>query len=184
MPREKMQSEHLKGVKERLRAVMQRYGLTFNDLSAIALGEDPARQRNTWRPEPLPWKGEDGLARQMTVEGIYRLNKALGVMPAWLVAGEGPNGFDQCGESGISWALSEKVSSLPLSPRPAKCLADDDIVFIGELVQKTESELLRMPNFGRKCLNEVKECLAVKGLYLGMETHGWHSGHVALVSKK
>ena len=53
--------------------------------------------------------------------------------------------------------------------RSANCLKNDNIVYIGDLVQKTEEEMLRTPNFGRKSLNEIKEVLAQMGLHLGME---------------
>jgi hypothetical protein len=53
--------------------------------------------------------------------------------------------------------------------RSANCLKNDNIVYIGDLVQKTEAEMLRTPNFGRKSLNEIKEVLAQMGLHLGME---------------
>jgi hypothetical protein len=53
--------------------------------------------------------------------------------------------------------------------RSANCLKNDNIVYIGDLVQKSEAEMLRTPNFGRKSLNEIKEVLAQMGLHLGME---------------
>ena len=56
-----------------------------------------------------------------------------------------------------------------LSVRSANCLKNDNIVYIGDLIQKTEAEMLRTPNFGRKSLNEIKEVLAAMGLHLGME---------------
>ena len=49
------------------------------------------------------------------------------------------------------------------------CLKNDNIIYIGDLVQKTEPEMLRTPNFGRKSLNEIKEVLNTMSLYLGME---------------
>jgi DNA-directed RNA polymerase subunit alpha len=65
------------------------------------------------------------------------------------------------------------VSELELSPRSANCLENADINYVGDLVQKSDSELLRTPNFGRKGLNEVKELLAGMGLHLDMEVTGW-----------
>jgi DNA-directed RNA polymerase alpha subunit len=67
----------------------------------------------------------------------------------------------------------KKVDELELSIRSANCLRNDNIICIGELVQKTEAEMLRLPNFGRKSLNEIKELLAQMGLRLGMEIPGW-----------
>ena len=61
------------------------------------------------------------------------------------------------------------MDELELSVRSANCLKNDNIVYIGDLIQKTEAEMLRTPNFGRKSLNEIKEVLAQMGLHLGME---------------
>ena len=64
----------------------------------------------------------------------------------------------------------QKVDELELSVRAANCLKNDNITYnIGDLIQKTEGEMLRTPNFGRKSLNEIKEVLAQMGLHLGME---------------
>ena len=70
-------------------------------------------------------------------------------------------------------ALLKKVDELELSVRSANCLKNDNIVYIGDLIQKTEAEMLRTPNFGRKSLNEIKEVLAQMGLHLGMEVPNW-----------
>ena len=69
--------------------------------------------------------------------------------------------------------LLRKVDELELSVRSANCLKNDIIVYIGDLVQKSEQEMLRTPNFGRKSLNEIKEVLASMGLSLGMNVPGW-----------
>jgi DNA-directed RNA polymerase subunit alpha len=74
---------------------------------------------------------------------------------------------------GIPPAFFKKVDKLKLSARAANYLKYDNIVYIGDLVQKTEAEMLRTPNFGRKSLNEIKEVLAQMGLHLGMEVPGW-----------
>jgi DNA-directed RNA polymerase subunit alpha len=57
--------------------------------------------------------------------------------------------------------------------RSANCLKNDNIVYIGDLVQKSENSMLRTPNFGRKSLNEIKAVLGQMGLSLGMEIPGW-----------
>lgn len=69
--------------------------------------------------------------------------------------------------------LLRKVDELELSVRSANCLKNDNIVYIGDLVQKSEGDMLRTPNFGRKSLNEIKEVLTVMGLHLGMQVEGW-----------
>ena len=58
--------------------------------------------------------------------------------------------------------------------RSANCLQNANIKLIGELVQKTEAEMLKTKNFGRKSLREIKDILAVMGLSLGMELEGWN----------
>src|SRR3954469_6664442 len=63
-------------------------------------------------------------------------------------------------ELAFNAALLKKVDELELSVRSANCLKNDNIVYIGDLIQKTEAEMLRTPNFGRKSLNEIKEVLA------------------------
>jgi len=69
--------------------------------------------------------------------------------------------------------LLRKVEELELSVRSANCLKNDNIIYIGDLVQKSEAEMLRTPNFGRKSLNEIKEVLGMMGLHLGMDVVGW-----------
>ena len=80
--------------------------------------------------------------------------------------------------------LLKKVEELELSVRSMNCLKNDNIVYIGDLVQKTEPEMLRTPNFGRKSLNEIKEVLSSMSLYLGMEIPNWPPDNIAELSKK
>jgi DNA-directed RNA polymerase subunit alpha len=69
--------------------------------------------------------------------------------------------------------LYRSVNELELSVRAANCLRNANIRFIGELVQKTEQEMLKTKNFGRKSLNEIKEILNEMGLGLGMKIEGF-----------
>ena len=69
--------------------------------------------------------------------------------------------------------LLRKVDELELSVRSANCLKNDNIVYIGDLVQRSEPEMLRTPNFGRKSLNEIREVLKIMGLELGMIIESW-----------
>jgi len=80
--------------------------------------------------------------------------------------------------------LLKKVDELELSVRSANCLKNDNIIYIGDLVQKTEAEMLRTPNFGRKSLNEIKEVLAGMGLHLGMEIPGWPPDNIEEMAKR
>ena len=81
-------------------------------------------------------------------------------------------------------ALLKKVDELELSVRSANCLKNDNIVYIGDLIQKTEAEMLRTPNFGRKSLNEIKEVLAEMGLHLGMEVPNWPPENIEELAKR
>jgi DNA-directed RNA polymerase subunit alpha len=80
--------------------------------------------------------------------------------------------------------LLRKVDELELSVRSANCLKNDNIVYIGDLVQKSEAEMLRTPNFGRKSLNEIKEVLSIMGLHLGMEIPNWPPENIEDLAKK
>jgi DNA-directed RNA polymerase subunit alpha len=80
--------------------------------------------------------------------------------------------------------LLRKVDELELSVRSANCLKNDNIVYIGDLVQKSEQEMLRTPNFGRKSLNEIKEVLTNMGLALGMSVTGWPPENIEDLAKR
>ena len=80
--------------------------------------------------------------------------------------------------------LLKRVEELELSVRSMNCLKNDNIIYIGDLVQKSEGEMLRTPNFGRKSLNEIKEVLTGMSLYLGMEIPNWPPDNIAEMSKK
>jgi DNA-directed RNA polymerase subunit alpha len=101
--------------------------------------------------------------------------------PAPLPAG-GPIEVDD--NTAINRFLLKKVDELELSVRSANCLKNDNIIYIGDLVQKSESEMLRTPNFGRKSLNEIKEVLSHMGLRLGMEISGWPPENIEEMAKK
>jgi DNA-directed RNA polymerase subunit alpha len=84
----------------------------------------------------------------------------------------------------INRNLLRKVDELELSVRSANCLKNDNIVYIGDLVQKSEQEMLRTPNFGRKSLNEIKEVLSSMGLALGMTVTGWPPENIEDLAKR
>lgn len=69
--------------------------------------------------------------------------------------------------------LLRPVDELELTVRSANCLKAENIYYIGDLIQRTETELLKTPNLGRKSLNEIKEVLASRGLTLGVRLEGW-----------
>jgi DNA-directed RNA polymerase subunit alpha len=91
---------------------------------------------------------------------------------------------EQVQELAFNPALLKKVDELELSVRSANCLKNDNIVYIGDLIQKSEGEMLRTPNFGRKSLNEIKEVLASMGLHLGMEVAEWPPENIEDLAKR
>lgn len=80
--------------------------------------------------------------------------------------------------------LLKKVDELELSVRSKNCLQNDNIVYIGDLVNKTEADMLRTPNFGRKSLNEIKEILSKYNLKFGMEILNWPPENIEDLAKK
>ncbi len=80
--------------------------------------------------------------------------------------------------------LLRKVEELELSVRSANCLKTENIIYIGDLVQKTEGEMLRTPNFGRKSLNEIREVLGQMGLNFGMTIQNWPPENIEDLAKK
>lgn len=80
--------------------------------------------------------------------------------------------------------LLKKVDELELSVRSQNCLKNDNVVYIGDLVQKSEAEMLKTPNFGRKSLNEIKEVLASMGLRFGMQVEAWPPENIEELAKR
>jgi len=76
-------------------------------------------------------------------------------------------------EADIDPILLRPVDDLELTVRSANCLKAESIYFIGDLIQRTEVELLKTPNLGKKSLTEIKDVLATKGLSLGMRLENW-----------
>ena len=90
-------------------------------------------------------------------------------------AGGSEGGLIGGDSSGASFdpILLRPVDELELTVRSANCLKAENIYYIGDLIQRTENELLKTPNLGRKSLNEIKEVLASRGLTLGMKLDNW-----------
>ena len=80
--------------------------------------------------------------------------------------------------------LLKKVDELELSVRSQNCLKNDNIVYIGDLVLKTEGEMLKTPNFGRKSLNEIKEVLSSMNLRFGMDVPNWPPENIEVLAKR
>jgi hypothetical protein len=102
------------------------------------------------------------------IEAIYR----RGLLSSFLMFGERKGSFTAVLSNEVNPGFCHHVVG-PFTERTQNCLTNDDIYFIGDLVQKKEHELLRLPNFGQHSLNEIKEELAKMGLHLGMELRCW-----------
>lgn len=102
-----------------------------------------------------------------------------------LIGMAAPSAFSEESDANqLNRYLLKKVDELELSVRSANCLKNDNIIYIGDLVQKSEAEMLRTPNFGRKSLNEIKEVLSSMGLRLGMDIPGWPPENIEEMAKK
>ena len=84
-----------------------------------------------------------------------------------------PVSIDAPKAAAVDPILLRPVDDLELTVRSANCLKAENIYYIGDLIQRTETELLKTPNLGRKSLNEIKEVLASRGLTLGMKLENW-----------
>ncbi len=83
------------------------------------------------------------------------------------------NSSKQIGAAGVDPVLLRPIDDLELTVRSANCLKAENIYYIGDLIQRTEVELLKTPNLGKKSLTEIKEVLAQRGLSLGMKLENW-----------
>jgi DNA-directed RNA polymerase alpha subunit len=111
-------------------------------------------------------------------EVLAQIGLRLGVE----ISGWPPENVEELSK-GFQIIFFKKVDELELSVRTANCLKNDNIIYIGDLVQKSEEEMLRTPNFGRKSLNEIKEVLEQMGLQVGLEILGWPPEDVEELSK-
>jgi DNA-directed RNA polymerase alpha subunit len=83
---------------------------------------------------------------------------------------------------GLSFILLRPVDDLELTVRSANCLKAESIYYIGDLIQRTEVELLKTPNLGKKSLTEIKDVLATRGLSLGMRIENWPPSNIVINS--
>ncbi|MCY4541734.1 MAG: DNA-directed RNA polymerase subunit alpha [Rhodobacteraceae bacterium] len=92
--------------------------------------------------------------------------------------------LDEKEEKEFNPDLVKKIEHLELSVRSANCLKAENIVYIGDLVQRTEADMLRAPNFGRKSLNEIKAVLSKMDLSFGMEMPDWPPENIEELAKQ
>ncbi len=116
-------------------------------------------------------------AARILVEQLTVFAALEGAEPSIDVLGTGgsvmPIGAGGVRSPQIDPILLRPVDDLELTVRSANCLKAENIYYIGDLIQRTENELLKTPNLGRKSLNEIKEVLASRGLTLGMRLENW-----------
>ena len=127
---------------------------------------------------------EDRLAVRLLLRSTHRLTPTEAGRSFYERAKKAIEEAAKHPELAFNAALLKKVDELELSVRSANCLKNDNIVYIGDLIQKTEAEMLRTPNFGRKSLNEIKEVLASMGLHLGMEVPNWPPDNIEDLAKR
>jgi DNA-directed RNA polymerase subunit alpha len=113
-----------------------------------------------------------------TIEPEVAIRRAATILQQQLAAFvelESPDGAvaSDSGEAGVDPILLRSVDDLELTVRSANCLKAENIYFIGDLIQRTEVELLKTPNLGKKSLTEIKDVLASRGLSLGMRLENW-----------
>jgi DNA-directed RNA polymerase subunit alpha len=94
------------------------------------------------------------------------------------------DGKEESEEFPFNKNLLKKVDELELSVRSANCLKNENIFYIGDLIQRTEADMLKTPNFGRKSLNEIKSLLSSMGLMFGMTVQGWPPENLDELSRK
>jgi DNA-directed RNA polymerase subunit alpha len=113
-------------------------------------------------------------AARILVEQLSVFAALEGAEPAMDMGGVSGGLITSIGRSPqIDPILLRPVDDLELTVRSANCLKAENIFYIGDLIQRTENELLKTPNLGRKSLNEIKEVLASRGLTLGMRLENW-----------
>jgi Bacterial RNA polymerase, alpha chain C terminal domain len=134
------------------------------------------------------WDEDHDVRVMEPIEEIYR----RGLLSSFLMFGECKGSFTAILSNKVSSAIEaipfnpvflSSVDELPLSVRSANCLKNDNIVYIGDLVQKTEAEMLGTPNFGRKSLSEIEHVLVQMGLHIGMEVPGWPPANIEEIVK-
>ena len=135
------------------------------------------------------WDADHDVRVIEPIEGIFR----RGMLSSFTIFGEHKGVFTAIVSDKVhsdapripfNPAFLEKADRLPLSVRAATCLMNDNIVYIGDLVQKTEAEMLRIPNFGGKSLNEIKEVLVQRGLHFGVEIPHWPPQNIEELSRE
>ncbi|MBN8553602.1 MAG: DNA-directed RNA polymerase subunit alpha [Caulobacterales bacterium] len=159
----------------------------YSPVKKVAYKVEPTRQGQSLDYDKLSLEVETNGA-VTPVDAVAYAARILQDQLQLFITFEEPKAAVEASETGpdlgFNPALLKKVDELELSVRSANCLKNDNIVYIGDLIQKTEGEMLRTPNFGRKSLNEIKEVLASMGLSLGMDVPAWPPENIEELAKK
>jgi DNA-directed RNA polymerase subunit alpha len=147
---------------------------SFSPVRRVSYAVESARveQRTDLDKEEAVRQSARILVEQLTVFAALE-----GAEPVLEISQHGGGGATSLGTMGrspqVDPILLRPVDDLELTVRSANCLKAENIYYIGDLIQRTENELLKTPNLGRKSLNEIKEVLASRGLTLGMRLENW-----------
>ncbi len=159
----------------------------YSPVKKVAYKVEPTRQGQSLDYDKLSLEVETNGA-VTPVDAVAYAARILQDQLQLFITFEEPKAAVEASEAGpdlgFNPALLKKVDELELSVRSANCLKNDNIVYIGDLIQQTEGEMLRTPNFGRKSLNEIKEVLASMGLSLGMDVPAWPPENIEELAKK
>jgi DNA-directed RNA polymerase subunit alpha len=147
---------------------------SFSPVRRVSYSVEAARVEQRTDMDKLILDIETNGAIQNAEEAVRTAARILIEQLSFFADLEGTKASTESAESSaISPVLVRPVDDLELTVRSANCLKAENIYYIGDLIQRTESELLKTPNLGRKSLNEIKEVLAARGLSLGMRLEGW-----------
>lgn len=167
--------------------------LEEGDYESVSTGDPRWWNATCWERSELV---KEGLLRDDSERGIWEISEAGKILPATLHRREndtdravsqgtlsemaglywrrpiGPRPFVMVGDVVFDPVMLRRVDELTISLRTANCLKNDNIIYIGDLVQRSVDQILRTPNFGRRSLNELNEELAHFGLKIGMTLPG------------
>lgn len=147
---------------------------SFSPVRRVSYAVESARVEQRTDMDKLILDIETNGAIDNTEEAIRTAARILMEQLSFFADMEGsPVSAETAENSAISPILVRPVDDLELTVRSANCLKAENIYYIGDLIQRTETELLKTPNLGRKSLNEIKEVLSSRGLSLGMRLDGW-----------
>lgn len=147
---------------------------SFSPIRRVATRVEPARvgQRTNYDKLIMEVETNGALTPEEAINEAARMLQAQLTVFADFTAISQIESDDEP-DNALEELLAQPIEHLDLSVRSMNCLKSDDVFRVGDLVQRSEQEMLRTPNFGRKSLNEIKEVLENMGLELGMKLENW-----------